>query len=97
MAETPDAELAKNIIRNVVPFNAGEDVGNMYTGAENAAVKLLRTLGLIPPAAQGSMDVPRMDAQGNILFPENQMQITPGDVGMRRLQMQIQREREGRR
>jgi hypothetical protein len=66
------SELAKNITRNIVPLNAGQDVVGPYQAGENMVVKLLQQLGLMqPPAPPMNMPLPRKDPRtGQIIFPE---------------------------
>ena len=100
MAEDAATELAKNITRNIVPFNAGEDiyaVGKAAEGGRNVVKQLLMKLGLIPqpnPNDFGaSGPLPRIDPKsGQIIWPEGSPQrqaeapITPGDALARREQ-----------
>ena len=68
------SELAKNIARNVVPLNAGQDVVGPYQAGENMVLKLLQSLGLMgqPQAAPPlNAPLPRKDPiTGQIVFPE---------------------------
>ena len=66
------SELAKNIVRNVVPLNAGQDVVKPYQQGENMVVRLLQQLGLMqPPPPPLNMPLPRKDpVTGQIVFPE---------------------------
>lgn len=75
MAEDVASELARNIARNVVPLNAGQDVVGPYQAGENAVIRLLQQLGLMgqpqQPAPPINMPLPRKDpATGQIIFPE---------------------------
>ena len=86
-------ELAKNITRNVVPFNAGEDVYAAQQKGAGVAMRLLQSLGLLPsPKKTPGMNdpLPRVDpATGEIVWPGEQMQVQPGDVAARRRQMEL--------
>lgn len=94
MAESAPEELARNIARNVVPFNAGQDLAGIQQGGEAAALRFLRMLGLLPPQQAAAGALPQMDeGMGRVLTPNEllarQIEVLPGDVDMRRLQQQI--------
>lgn len=98
MAESAPEELARNIARNVVPFNAGQDLAGIQQGGEAAALSFLRALGLLPPQQATAGTLPQMDPEmGRVLSPDEllvkSMSVAPGDVDMRRLQQAIARER----
>jgi hypothetical protein len=74
MASAAD-DIAKNIARNVVPFNAGQDLAGPYGAAEGTIMKLLQSLGLMGAPQQAApplnMPLPRKDPRtGQIIFPE---------------------------
>lgn len=94
MADDAATELAKNITRNVVPFNAGEDIYSAQQKGAGMAMKLLQSLGLIPSQQRtpGMNDpLPRVNPQtGEIVWPDQNMQVAPGDVAARKRQMDLQ-------
>ena len=94
MADDAASELAKNIVRNVVPFNAGEDIYAVQQAGGNAIQKLLQSLGLMQSQKNTpgmNEPLPRIDPKtGEIMWPGEQMQVKPGDVEARRRQMELQ-------
>ena len=94
MADDAATELAKQITRNVVPFNAGEDIYGVQRAGGNAVSKLLQSLGLMPSQKNTpgmNEPLPRIDPKtGEIMWPGEQMQVQPGDVEARRKQMELQ-------
>lgn len=94
MADDAATELAKNITRNVVPFNAGEDIYAVQQAGGNMVSRVLKSLGLLPGGKQGpglNDPLPRVDPKtGEIIWPDQNMQVQPGDVEARKRQMQLQ-------
>lgn len=90
MAERADEELAKNIVRNIVPFNAGEDIYAVQQQGQSAVQKVLQQLGLLPsPQRTPGMNepLPRVNpATGEIIWPDAVTTVTPGDVEARKRQ-----------
>lgn len=64
-------DLSREIVRNIVPFNAGEDIAGIYQPIENTVMELLRTFGILPPKAPGPRDpLPKYDPKtGRIIQP----------------------------
>lgn len=72
MADTRTVdEIAKNIVRNLVPFNAGEDLMAGVDKAQELGVRVLRALGVMPPAPPPlNAPLPKYDpATGRIIQP----------------------------
>lgn len=90
MAERADTELAKNIVRNIVPFNAGEDIYTVQQEGGNMVQKILQQLGLLPsPQRTPGMNepLPRQNpATGEIVWPDDITTVRPGDVEARKRQ-----------
>ena len=88
MAQSEDEKLALSIARGMTPIGGAEALGRGVSQAQSGIVDLLRSLGLIrQPAPALNEPLPRVDpATGNIIWPEQQMQIQPGDVVARRFQ-----------
>ena len=74
MAERADRDLAEGILRNIIPFNAGEDVGALQQQGESVVQRLLRQMGILqPPAYTPGLNEPlpyRDPKTGQMVYPQ---------------------------
>ncbi len=74
MADNSADELARGILRNIVPLDAGQAVAGPYQKAESIGLQLLRQLGLLPTPGYTpglSEPLPIKDPKtGQMIYPE---------------------------
>ena len=71
MADDAATELAKNIVKNMVPFSAGEDLQGIQQAGGNIISQILQSLGVMkPPPPPLNAPLPRMNPKtGQVEFP----------------------------
>ena len=74
MADGADSELAKNIIKNLIPLDAFGKIGQGVDAAGQKVMSVLQQLGLVSPPAQAApplnQPLPQVDPRtGQVIYP----------------------------
>ena len=71
MADDAATEIAKNVLKNMVPLEGMGKIADAAQGAQDSTMRLLQSLGIIkPPPPPLNAPLPRMNpATGQVDFP----------------------------
>jgi hypothetical protein len=72
MAEDAASELARNILRNIVPLDTNNALVRGAQGVQDTGMSILQKLGLVqPPPPPLNAPLPRINPQtGQVEFPQ---------------------------